>query len=226
VLGAVGSAGKQVVLSVLAGERQPGTDGGPRLLGQFELNGTAGLSLYADRSETIWLPEDLDRLCDKASPEIANAARLASLTGLRLSDLLRLSWSHIGAKEIVIPTGKSRGKKAARVPLTRDIRALLDTIPKRSTRVLTTQRRTRPWTANGFGASWARAMKKADLRGRDLHFHDLRGTAATNLYRANLSIRTIAEIMAWSEDRVERLIDRYVKRDEIIDDLVRKIDSA
>ena len=39
---------------------------------------------------------------------------------------------------------------------------------------------------------------------RDLHFHDLRGTAATKFYIAGLSIRVIAEILAWSEDQVEQ----------------------
>jgi integrase len=47
---------------------------------------------------------------------------------------------------------------------------------------------------------------------RDLHFHDLRGTAATHFYIAGLSIRVIAEILAWSEAQVEKIIRRYVAR--------------
>jgi hypothetical protein len=43
----------------------------------------------------------------------------------------------------------------------------------------------------------------------DLHFHDLRGTAATKLFMANLTVREIEQILAWGEDRVERLLDRY-----------------
>jgi transposase len=45
-----------------------------------------------------------------------------------------------------------------------------------------------------------------------LHFHDLRGTAATRFYVAGLSTRVIAKILAWSEDQVERIIRRYVGR--------------
>ena len=60
----------------------------------------------------------------------------------------------------------------------------------------------------------------------ELRFHDLRGTGATNFFRANFTNREIAETLGWSEDRVERLIDRYVKRDEIIRDRIRRIDSA
>ena len=47
---------------------------------------------------------------------------------------------------------------------------------------------------------------------KDLHFHDLRGTAATKFYIAGLPIRVIAEILARSEDQVERIIRRYVAR--------------
>jgi integrase len=47
---------------------------------------------------------------------------------------------------------------------------------------------------------------------RDLHFHDLRGTAATKFYIAGLSIRVVAEILAWSEDQVEKIIRKYVAR--------------
>jgi len=68
-------------------------------------------------------------------------------------------------------------------------------------------------------------MHRAGLAERDLHFHDLRGTAATNFFRAGLLIREIAEIMGWAEDKVERLIDRYVKRDEILRDRIRRLEQ-
>lgn len=50
--------------------------------------------------------------------------------------------------------------------------------------------------------------------GEDLHFHDLRGTAATRFYVAGLSEREIAEIMGWEEESVSRIIRRYVDRQE------------
>jgi integrase len=56
------------------------------------------------------------------------------------------------------------------------------------------------------------AKISAGMSERDLHFHDLRGTAATKFYVAGLSIRVIAEILAWCEDQVERIIRRYVAR--------------
>jgi hypothetical protein len=35
-----------------------------------------------------------------------------------------------------------------------------------------------------------------------------------------------AAIMAWSEDKVERLIDRYVKRDELMLDRIRRMEKS
>jgi integrase len=55
-------------------------------------------------------------------------------------------------------------------------------------------------------------MCTKSIADKDLHFHDLHGTAATKFYIAGLSIRVIAEILAWSEDQVERIIRRYVAR--------------
>jgi integrase len=88
---------------------------------------------------------------------------------------------------------------------------VLARIPRRSTAVLTNVRR-RPWTANGFGTAFNRAKIKAGLSGRDLHFHDLRGTAATRFYTVGLSERVVAEIMGWEEEHVAKIIRRYVGR--------------
>ena len=61
---------------------------------------------------------------------------------------------------------------------------------------------------------------------RDLHFHDLRGTAATRFYVAGLSERAIAEIMGWEEQHVARIIRRYVDRTAATRELIRQINEA
>src|SRR5262249_49037065 len=100
--------------------------------------------------------------------------------------------------------------REAVIPLYDDLRNVLARIPKRSTTILTDSRG-RPWkTANALAAAFRRAKKKAGMHDRDLHFHDLRGTAATKFYIAGLSNRDIAEILAWSEHQVERTVRRFV----------------
>jgi integrase len=69
-------------------------------------------------------------------------------------------------------------------------------------------------------------QKNAGLRDRDLHFHDLRGTAATRFYVVGLSIRVITEILAWSEDQVERIVRRYVGRPAATKEAIRQLNEA
>jgi hypothetical protein len=63
------------------------------------------------------------------------------------------------------------------------------------------------------------------MNGRNLHFHDLRGTAVTRFYIANLPVRAIAEIMAWEEDHVEKIIRRYVDRSATTKALIRQLNE-
>jgi len=176
-------------------------------------NPCEGISqLYSnDRSEIIWTDADIAMLKKACPAEVAHAVDLASHTGLRLSDLLRLSWSHVRDDSIVLPTGKSRGRREAIIPLYDELRAVLAHTPKRATTVLTNSQ-ARPWTVNGFQTAVKRSKERAKMQDANLHFHDLRGTAATKFYIAGISTRVIAEILAWSEEEVERIIRRYVGR--------------
>lgn len=182
-------------------------------------------SLYAnDRAEIIWTDEDLAALKAVASPAVWQAVTLAVHTGLRAGDLTRLAWSHIGTDHISIPTSKSRGGRAAFVPLYGALREALEAIPKRSTVVLTNEKG-RPWRDGVNGTSFRKARDEA-LPGRDLHCHDLRGTAATRFHMAGLSNREIAEIMAWDEDQVDRIIRRYVSRSAVAASIIRRLNEA
>lgn len=165
----------------------------------------------ADRAHVIWTETDLTSIQAHCTPEIALAVDLAAASGLRRGDLLRLSWSHVGEHAIEIATGKSGRRTVAVVPLYGGLKDVLARAPRRSTAVLTNSKG-RPWTGDGFGTAFNKAKIDAGMGERDLHFHDLRGTAATRFYGANLSERVISEIMGWEEAQVARIIRRYVDR--------------
>jgi integrase len=190
--------------------------------GRLQNNACSGIKrIYSsNRSDIIWTDDDLTEIAKHASAEVMWAVRLAALTGLRKGDLLRLSWTHVQQHSIEVRTGKSGDRKTAIIPLYGALRALLDEIPRRATTILTNTEKV-PWKS-GFDASFRRAKLNA---GNDKHFHDLRGTAATKMYRAGLEVREIAEIFTWSEDAVERLINVYVKKDELLKDRIRRIDE-
>ncbi len=210
-------------------------------LGKIVGNPCDGIKqLYSsDRSEIIWTDSDIAHLKKAGGSrtiegkltelpclaEIAHAVDLATHTGLRLSDLLRLSWSHVGEDAITFTTGKSRGRREAIIPLYDDLRDVLARIPKRATTILTSSKH-RPWTPDGFGSSFNDAKHAAGIAGKDLHFHDLRVTAATKFYIAGLSTRVIAEILAWSEEQVERIIRRYVGRAAATKDAIWRLNRA
>lgn len=182
--------------------------------------------IYAnDRSSLIWTGADLSALKAAASAELFLAAKLASLTGLRQRDLLALRWSDIGEHSLEITPAKTRrhgrrGRKVV-VPMHKALKDCLSGAPRLAETVLVTTAG-KPW-GSGFRASWRRACARAGIR--ELHFHDLRGTAATRFYAAGFTVREIAEVMGWTEDAVGDLINRYVKRDEILRDRPRRLDE-
>lgn len=183
-------------------------------------------TLYSvDRSEIIWTDADLEAFKKVARPDVWHAVALAAHTGLRTGDLRRLCWSHIGPQAIVIPTGKSRGKREAFVPLYGGLKDVLAEIPKRSTSVLTGERG-RPLVDGPNGSCFRKAMALAFPDGTELHFHDLRGTAATRFHAAGLSTVQIAEILAWEEASVDKIIRRYVGQSARAQAIISQIDQS
>lgn len=183
-------------------------------------------SLYAsDRSDLIWTDEHFAKLKDAASPEVFQAAQLAALTGLRQGDLLRMRWWHVKERSIEIEAAKSgkngRKPRKAIVPLYGALKDYLATLPKRATTVLVNTDGD-PWKG-GFGSSWGAACDRAGID--ELHFHDLRGTAATNFAMAGFDPREIALIMAWSEKNVQAIIDHYVNHEAILEARIRRMDE-
>jgi hypothetical protein len=134
---------------------------------------------------------------------------------LRLGDLIRVAWSHVGDDAIVLTAGKSRHRREAIIPMYGALGEVVARIPKRATTILTSSRRPQ-WTADGFGSSFNKAKIDAEMSERDLHFNGLRGTAATNFYIAGFTMREIAETLAFEEESVEKIIRRYVGRSAAI----------
>src|SRR5262249_35289758 len=195
-------------------------------LGKIAGNACDGIKqVYSnDRSKLIWTDADLAVLKKTCSPEIANAVDLAVCSGLRLGDLVRLSWSHIGEEATVFATGKRRHRREAITPPYDALREALAKIPRRSPIVLTNSNG-QPWKANALSAAVGRAKIKAGMKEQGLNFHDLRGTAATRFYVAGLSLRVIAEILAWSEEEVEGIIRRYVDRTAATKEVIRQLNK-
>lgn len=215
--------------------------------GLLERNITAGISqLYASkRADQIWEPNEVEAFRAKApSLEVSFIVPLACLTGLRREDLASLLWAQVGDVAIVKPTSKSRGKKTQTIPILPETRALLDAIKTQQARrhaelceraakrrepeppaclTVLSNTRGRPWSVNGLEHQ---VIDTKTAAGVTKHLHDARGSFATRLRRAGLTAAEIADILAWEESRVERLLATYVDRDAIVMALAQRINRA
>ena len=156
-------------------------------LGKIAGNPCEGIKqLYSsDRSEIIWTDADIAQL-KKTVRRNRPCGRSGGHTGLRLGDLLRLSWSHVGEdaithhhrQEQASPRGDHSALRwapgcAGEHPEARDHDPDQQSAPPVDGR----------WVRN---SSFNTAKIDAGIADRDLHFHDLRGTAATKFYIAGL----------------------------------------
>jgi integrase len=75
----------------------------------------------------------------------------------------------------------------------------------------------KPWTSDGFRASWRKACAAAGIVG--VTFNDLRGTAVTRLALAEASEAEIATITGHSLRDVRSILDaHYLNRDPALGD--------
>jgi integrase len=84
----------------------------------------------------------------------------------------------------------------------------------------------RPWTSDGFRASWGKACARAGVTG--VTFHDLRGTAVTRLAIAGSTEAEIATITGHSLQSVRAILDaHYLSRDPALgESAIRKLERG
>jgi integrase len=163
---------------------------------------------HADRSEKIWDPaEHIAPFMVAAPLPLQWALVLAKETGQRQGDLLQLPWSAYDGQWIRLRQNKT--ERRVNIPVTRELKAVLDTVP-RITTVILTNSIGRPWRANSFRKAWGAATKKAGIKDRT--FHDLRGTAVTRLAEAGCNELEIASLTGHSVRDVSAILDRYLSR--------------
>jgi integrase len=183
-----------------------------------------GGRLYrGSRAESIWTPADEAAFLERAPAHLHLPLLLALWTGQRQGDLLRLPWSAYDGTHIRFR--QSKGGKRVVIRVGAPLKAALDATPKRSTIILTNSDG-KPWTPDGFRASWSKACKTAGVVG--VTFHDLRGTAVTRLALAECTEAEIATITGHSLRGVRAIIDtHYLARDPALgESAIRKLERG
>ncbi len=174
-----------------------------------------GGRLYrGSRAEKIWTADDEAAFLKNAPAHLHLALMLGLWTGQRQGDLLRLPWSAYDGTHIKLKQRKTGARVVVKVGA--PLKAALDAAPKRSTIILTNSEG-KPWTSDGFRASWGKACKAAGVIG--VTFNDLRGTAVTRLALVGATEAEIATITGHSLRGVRAILDtHYLSRDPALGD--------
>ena len=174
------------------------------------------------RAEKIWTAADEAAFLERAPAHLHLPLLLALWTGQRQGDLLRLPWSGYDGTHIRLRQGKT-GTRVV-IPIGEPLKSGSMT-PKRSTIILTNSDG-KPWTSDGFRASWGKACKAAGVVG--VTFNDLRGTAVTRLALAGCTEAEIATITGHSLRGVRTILDsHYLSRDPALgESAIRKLERG
>ena len=168
-----------------------------------------GRVYHGTRVDFVWSVEDEAAFLEHAPAHLHLPLLLALWTGQRQGDLLRLPWSSYDGSTIRLKQSKTGAR--VEIPVGAPLKAALDATVKRGPIILTSTDK-RPWTPDGFRASWGKACKKAGIA--DVTFNDLRGTAVTRLALVGCTEAQIASITGHSLRDVRSILDaHYLHRD-------------
>ncbi|MEQ1707162.1 MAG: tyrosine-type recombinase/integrase [Terricaulis sp.] len=197
--------------------------------GKIKINPMEGVEkLYRnDRAMIVWEAEHLTQLqagavVEPARPcpaQVWDCVLGAALTGLAMVDLLRLRWPMILDDVIDLEGGRTKTGADAMPPILPVTRMLFERLRRQQFEAKTyddkgfvfLNSRSKPWTPSGFGGSFQDAKAAAGI-GKERHFHDLRGTAATMFVASprNYSDLQIDLFMGWKEGEGGRIRRKYV----------------
>ena len=174
-----------------------------------------GGRLYrSSRRDNVWTADDESAFLARAPAHLHLPLLLAIWTGQRQGDLLRLPWSAYDGTRIRLRQSKTRTPISIKVGA--PLKAALDAALKVSPIILVNSDG-KPWTSDGFRASWRKACAAAGISG--LTFHDLRGTAVTRLALVGATEAEIVNITGHSLRDVHAILDsHYLARNTALGD--------
>ena len=157
-----------------------------------------------------------ERLVEAGAPHIKPILLVAYQLGMRLSEILNLSWDRIDLDRGFIRLGVRDTKtgKSRLVPMTPDVRTMLQELSK--VKSLTTNRvflyKGRP--LGEIKTAFKTAIKRAGIH--DFKFHDLRHCAATNLRRAGIDTVTAMKIVGHSSEKMHQRYNNVSEADLLL----------
>jgi integrase len=184
------------------------------------------------RVDFVWTLDDEAAFLANAPAHLHLPLLLALWTGQRQGDLLGLTWSAYDGSHIRLKQSKSQRRGARRVvhvnvPIGAPLKAALDQVSKnKQSPIVLLNSEGRPWTPDGFRASWGKACKKAGIE--EVTFNDLRGTAVTRLALVGCTEAEIVSITGHSIRDVRSILDAHcLPRDQALaENAIRKLEMG
>ena len=153
--------------------------------------------VYDNRRHRHLTAEETQRLrwaCESsANPQLKHIVGLLLLTGARLSELLQAKWEHVDLVTKLWFIPHTKNGRARHVPLPKPALAIIKELPRLPDcpYLLPNLETGEPFVT--IKKAWQTARDSAGLG--DLHLHDLRHAAASNLVNAGAEIWTVARIL-------------------------------
>lgn len=180
-------------------------------------NPMSGVKLHRENNQRdrICSPEEYQQLIDAAEPELSLAIMFGYWTGMRLGEIVNLSFNQIDLRQRILRLKRSETKEAdaKQVPIARELAETLHELPRNIDGHVFTLSNV------ALSGQFGRLCKKLRIKG--LRFHDLRHTAVTRLRRAGVDIITIKAITG---HKTLKTLERYNKVS--VDDLREALDRA
>jgi integrase len=181
-------------------------------------------TVESDGGHKPWTEEQVAYAEQRAPPDLARAITLASNTGQRRSDLVKMRWTDLEIYEGRPGINVTQVKTGLQIwiPLTQDLSRVMARWERRPGFILLNNGF--PWTADQLSnhwLDWRDQRKRLARRGMDfplagLVIHGLRATAVVRLRRAGATTGQIANMVGMSEQTVNRYCRLSVQRDNAL----------
>lgn len=181
----------------------------------------------AEREHVLSVAEER-ALFAKLRPDLHGLVRFALVSGMRLGNVIRLTWRQVDWDAKIIRfrvKSKKPGGEVHFVPLTPALTAILSAErgrhesrvftyvcarnrydPKRKVQQREGERY--PFTKDGWRREWQSALKAAGIE--DFRFHDLRHTAGTRALHAHKNLKTVQKMLGHKDIKTTL---RYTRSD-------------
>jgi integrase len=166
--------------------------------------------IKAPKRRAVWSPAAERAFLDaaaKTDPMMGLAYMLAAYTAQRQGDILAMTWHQYSGAHITLRQAKTG--TLVQVPCHSDLRAALDSAPRKGFTILTNDRGQR-FKAGYFRNRWRAVTLAAGLDG--LQHRDLRRTAMVRMSEAGCTTQQIAAVSGHEIATTTRILDTYIPR--------------